>query len=55
MFKAKPDAEIAAHYGEVLWSLGQRERAIAIFKEGLLLAPDNESLRDTIKRLRVAL
>ncbi|MBC7547176.1 MAG: tetratricopeptide repeat protein [Polaromonas sp.] len=54
-FKAKPDAEIAAHYGEVLWSLGQRERAIAIFKEGLLLAPDNESLRDTIKRLRVAL
>lgn len=54
-FKAKPDAEIAAHYGEVLWSLGQRERAIAIFKQGLLLAPDNESLRETIKRLRVAL
>jgi tetratricopeptide (TPR) repeat protein len=55
VFKAKPDAEIAAHYGEVLWSLGQRERAIAVFKEGLLLAPDNESLRETIKRLRVAL
>ena len=54
-FKAKPDAEIAAHYGEVLWSLGQRDRAIAVFKEGLLLAPDNESLRETIKRLRVAL
>ena len=54
-FKVKPDAEIAAHYGEVLWSLGQRERAIAIFKQGLLLAPDNESLRETIKRLRVAL
>ena len=54
-FKTKPDAEIAAHYGEVLWSLGQRERAVAIFKQGLLLAPDNESLRETIKRLRVAL
>lgn len=54
-YKAKPDAEIAAHYGEVLWSLGQRDRAIAIFKEGLLLAPDNESLQSTIKRLRVAL
>ena len=54
-YKAKPDAEIAAHYGEVLWSLGQRDRAIVIFKEGLLLAPDNESLQSTIKRLRVAL
>ena len=54
-YKAKPDAEIAAHYGEVLWSMGQRDRAIAIFKEGLLLAPDNESLQGTIKRLRVAL
>ena len=54
-FKARPDAEIAAHYGEVLWSLGQRERAVAIFKQGLLLAPENESLRDTIKRLGVTL
>lgn len=54
-FKAKPDAEIAAHYGEVLWSLGQRESATAIFKEGLLLAPDNETLLQTIKRLGVAL
>jgi tetratricopeptide (TPR) repeat protein len=54
-YKAKPDAEIAAHYGEVLLSLGQRERAAAIFREGLLLAPDNQTLQDTIKRLRVAL
>ena len=53
-FKAKPDAEIAAHYGEVLWSLGQRDDAVAVFKQGLLLSPDNESLRDTLKRLRVS-
>lgn len=54
-FKAKPDPEIAAHYGEVLWSLGQRDDAVAVFKQGLLLSPDNESLRDTLKRLRVSL
>lgn len=51
-FKARPDAEIAAHLGEVLWSLGQRERAQAIWQEGLLLNPDNETLLETIKRLR---
>ncbi|MHB1247937.1 MAG: tetratricopeptide repeat protein [Polaromonas sp.] len=54
-FKAKPDAEIAAHFGEVLWSLGQRERAVAIWKEGQLLSPDNETLQATLKRLRVKL
>ena len=54
-FKAKPDAEIAAHYGEVLWSLGQRERAIAIWKEGKMINPENETLLETLKRLRVKL
>ncbi len=51
-FKARPDAEIAAHLGEVLWNMGQRERAQAIWKEGKLLNPDNETLLETIKRLR---
>jgi len=54
-FKAKPDAEIAAHFGEVLWSLGQRERAVTIWREGQLLSPDNETLQATLKRLRVKL
>ena len=50
-FKARPDAEIAAHLGEVLWSLGQRERAQATWQEGLRLNPDNETLLETIKRV----
>ena len=54
-YKAKPDAEIAAHYGEVLWSMGQQDRAIAIWKEGKLMNPDNETLLETLKRLRVKL
>ena len=52
-FKAKPDAEIAAHYGEVLWSMGQRDRAIAIWREGQLLNPENETLIETLKRFKV--
>jgi tetratricopeptide (TPR) repeat protein len=54
-YKMRPDADIAAHLGEVLWSLGQRERAQAIWKEGLLLNSENETLQETLKRLRVKL
>ena len=52
-YKAKPDAEIAAHYGEILWSLGQQDKARAIWREGLQLNADNETLRETLKRLQV--
>ena len=52
-YKARPDADIAAHLGEVLWSMGQRERAQAIWKEGLLMNSDNDTLQETLKRLRV--
>ncbi|NBW24001.1 MAG: hypothetical protein EBR89_00885 [Betaproteobacteria bacterium] len=49
-FEAKPDAEIAAHWGEVLWAMGQRDAAEATWERGLQLNPDNETLRDTVRR-----
>lgn len=49
-YKTKPDAEIAAHLGEVLWTMGQTQEAGAIWREGLLLKADNETLLDTLKR-----
>lgn len=49
-YKARPDAEIAAHMGEVLWSLGQREPARAIWNEGKTLNPQNETLLETVQR-----
>jgi tetratricopeptide (TPR) repeat protein len=52
-YKTRPDPEIAAHLGEVLWANGQRERAQMVWKEGLLLSGDNETLQETLKRLRV--
>jgi tetratricopeptide (TPR) repeat protein len=54
-YKARPDPDIAAHLGEVLWSLGQRDRAQAIWKEGLLLNSENDTLQETLKRLHVKL
>lgn len=54
-FKKRPDADIAAHLGEVLWSMGQQERAKAIWKDAQKIRPDNQTLRETLKRLDVAL
>ena len=54
-FASRPDAEIAAHLGEVLWALNQREKAIATWNQGLQLNRDNDTLKATILRLRGAL
>jgi tetratricopeptide (TPR) repeat protein len=52
-FQSRPDPDIAAHLGEVLWVLGQREQAQALWKQGLQLDPDNDTLAETLKRLQV--
>lgn len=54
-YKARPDVEIAAHLGEVLWSLGDKEAALKVWREGQRTSPDNETLKETLKRLRVNL
>lgn len=52
-YRQRPDAEIAAHLGEVLWSMGERDKAQAIWREGLMLNADNDTLKETLKRLQV--
>jgi Flp pilus assembly protein TadD len=54
-YKRRPDPEIGAHLGEVLWVKGQRDRAMSIWKEAFLTDADNETLQETLKRLRVKL
>jgi tetratricopeptide (TPR) repeat protein len=49
-FASRPDAEIAAHLGEVLWAMGQKQQALSVWREGLMLKADNETLLDTLKR-----
>jgi tetratricopeptide (TPR) repeat protein len=50
-YGAKPDPEIAAHFGEALWMKGDKEEARRVWKNGLQIHPDNESLRDVASRL----
>ena len=47
----RPDAEIAAHLGEVLWRKGEHERARAVWKAQLDSNPDNAVLKETVRRL----
>ncbi|MCO6434297.1 tetratricopeptide repeat protein [Nitrosomonas nitrosa] len=50
-FASRPDPEIAAHLGEVLWAKGAREDAEKIWRSALEANPGNEVLLDTMKRL----
>jgi predicted Zn-dependent protease len=54
-YAGRADAEIAAHLGEVLWSIGQKDEALRIWREGMGHDPNNAALKDTIKRLRAPL
>ncbi|MEY4911176.1 MAG: hypothetical protein RL761_839 [Pseudomonadota bacterium] len=49
-YKTKPDAEIAAHLGEVLWKQGLKDRATAMWKEGVKINKNNDTLLETLKR-----
>ncbi len=49
-FELKADAEIAAHWGEVLWIKGDRDAALAIWRKGWALNADNNTLRKTLQR-----
>lgn len=51
-YTGRPDAEIGAHLGEVLWVMGERDEANRIWQESLKASPDNETLQKTIKRLK---
>ena len=46
----RPDPEIAAHVGEVLWVRGQQQEAEKVWRDASKDNPDNELLQATIKR-----
>lgn len=54
-YATRPDTEIAAHLGEVLWALGQRDEARRVLREARGRDAANEVLRETLARLRVDL
>jgi tetratricopeptide (TPR) repeat protein len=50
-YSLRPDAEIAAHLGEVLWVVGRRADARKVWNEALKKTPDNDVLQKTVQRL----
>ena len=49
-FEIRTDAEIAAHYGEVLWAAGQQDEARKVWSAALKQSPANELLLATVKK-----
>lgn len=54
-YKSRPDVEIGAHLGEVLWMTGQRDEARRVLRESQNRDQGNEVLKETLARLRVDL
>jgi tetratricopeptide (TPR) repeat protein len=52
-YAIKPDADIAAHLGEVMYQLGLKEEAIQLWHTALDKSPGNEVLQETLKRLGI--
>ena len=52
-FNRQPDAEISAHYGEVLWNLSRKRRCNTNWQMGFNKEPNNAILLETVDRLKV--
>lgn len=50
-FKKVQDPEIAAHLGEVLWTMGDKDEARRIWDEALARDPEHRVLKETMERL----
>jgi tetratricopeptide (TPR) repeat protein len=54
-WQRRPDTEIGAHLGEVLWVLGQQDDARRVWKEAQERDAANEVLQETLRRFKVRL
>ncbi len=50
-----PDPEVGAHLGEILWSMGRRDEALAVFQRHHDEEPDHRILKNTLERLNIEL
>ncbi|OIR06814.1 beta-barrel assembly-enhancing protease [mine drainage metagenome] len=51
-YSQRPDPEIAAHLGEVLWRLGRHDEAEKTWNDAIRAHPGNEALAATIKKFK---
>jgi tetratricopeptide (TPR) repeat protein len=54
-YEKRPDTEIGAHLGEVLWSSGEHDEALRVWRAGQARDPANDVLQETLHRLGVKL
>lgn len=54
-FENDPEPEVAAHLGEVLWALGERDQAVDVWTQAAHLTGDKKIWRETLKRHGIAL
>jgi tetratricopeptide (TPR) repeat protein len=54
-YQSRPDVEIAAHLGEVLWVNGERDEARRVLRDAKTRDAGNEVLTETLARLKVDL
>lgn len=52
-FQLVNDHEIAAHYGELLWIMGEKQQAMQVWKKGNENNPNSEIISKTLQRLNV--
>jgi tetratricopeptide (TPR) repeat protein len=52
---SRPDPEIGAHLGEVLWTEGQRDEARTVWRESRERDGGNDTLQETLRRLKIEL
>lgn len=53
-YQLMPAADVAAHWGEVLWQQGRREEAGKLWRDALKKDADNEVLNKTMQRFGVS-
>lgn len=49
-YAGRPDGEIGAHLGEVLWTMGRRDDAEKVWRDAAGKFPDHEVLKRTMRR-----
>lgn len=52
-YQARPDPEIAAHLGEVLWTQGKQDEARQLWLDAHKREPDNDTLKETLTRFKI--
>lgn len=52
-YQKMPEAEVAAHLGEVLWTLGRQDEARTVWEQGYKKDKDDQSLKEILRKFNI--